>query len=134
RERDPNGGKSDSMNILHRKWVMDRRTFLRGTVVAIALPWLEAMGVNSTSLSKAGELAAGETAARAVFTCWGLGMNHFTLAPEKSGLDYTLPESVKPLEPSRQESTYFTGLHAVTGGHQSAHCFLTGVDAGTGKY
>src|SRR5262249_11407376 len=34
----------------------------------------------------------------------------------------------------RQETTYFTGMHAVTGGHQSAHCFLTGVDAGKGKY
>jgi hypothetical protein len=122
------------MNFLRRRWVLDRRTFLRGTGSAIALPWLEAMGVNSTSLSKAGELAAGETTARAVFTCWGMGMNHFTLAPEKAGLDYTMPESARPLEPFREESTYFTRMHAVTGGHQSAHCFLTGVDAGTGKY
>src|SRR5580765_8618684 len=122
------------MNILRRLWALDRRTFLRGTGAAIALPWLEAMGVNSTSLTNAGELAASETTARAVFTCWGLGMNHFTLAPEKAGLDYTMPESAKPLEPFRQETTYFTGLHAVTGGHQSAHCFLTGVDPHKGKY
>ena len=31
------------MNILRRKWFMDRRTFLRGTGAVIALPWLEAM-------------------------------------------------------------------------------------------
>ncbi len=61
------------MNIQRRRWVMDRRTFLRGTGVAVALPWLEAMGVHATSFSKAGELAASEMPRRAVFTCWGLG-------------------------------------------------------------
>src|ERR1019366_5352844 len=40
------------MNILRRKWLMNRRTFLRGTGAAIALPWLEAMGANSTSDSR----------------------------------------------------------------------------------
>ncbi|MCE9530509.1 MAG: DUF1552 domain-containing protein [Planctomycetes bacterium] len=123
------------MNIQRKRWTMDRRTFLRGTGVAIALPWLEAMGVNSGSYSKAGELAPSEITGRAVFTCWGLGMNPFTSMPEKTGLDYVLPESVKPLQPFQKDTTYFTGLHAVTGGHQSAHCFLTGVDPHKGgKY
>ncbi|HTU17612.1 MAG TPA: DUF1552 domain-containing protein [Gemmataceae bacterium] len=122
------------MHILRRRWVMDRRTFLRGTGASIALPWLEAMSVYGTSYSKAGELAADEAPARAVFTCWGMGMNPFTATPEKSGLDYVLPASVKPLEPLRKETTYFTGLHAVMGGHQSSHCFLTGVDSQKGKY
>ncbi len=122
------------MNILRRRWVMDRRTFLRGTGAAIALPWLEAMSVNARSYSKAGELTASEAPARAVFTCWGMGMNPFTATPEKTGLDYDLPASIKPLEPFRKETTYFTGLQAVVGGHQSSHCFLTGVDPHKGKY
>jgi hypothetical protein len=122
------------MNVLRRRWTMDRRTFLRGTGVAIALPWLEAMGVHSASYAKAGEMAPSEIPARAVFTCWGLGMNPFTAEPKKTGLDYELPPSIKPLEPFKSQTTYFTGLHAVTGGHQSAHCFLTGVDAHKGKY
>jgi hypothetical protein len=64
-----------------------------------------------------------------------LGMNQLSSTPAGGGLDYVLPESTKPLEPFRQETTYFTGLHAVTGGHGSQHCFLTGVDAGKGvKY
>jgi hypothetical protein len=122
------------MNIQRRRWVMDRRTFLQGAGVAVALPWLEAMGIHATSYSKAGELAASEMPKRAVFTCWGLGMNPFTSTPEKTGLDYQLPESVAPMEAFRKETTFFTRLHAVTGGHQSAHCFLTGVDAHKGKY
>jgi hypothetical protein len=122
------------MNILRRQWKMDRRTFLRGTGAAIALPWLEAMGVHSTSFGRAGELAAGEAPARAVFTCWGMGMNLLSFVPKEAGPDYTLPASVKPLEPFRKESTFFTGLEAVTGSHRGAHCFLTGVDARKGKY
>src|SRR3984885_13234511 len=109
------------MNILRRKWMLDRRTFLRGTGAAIALPWLEAMGIHRTSYSRAGEMAPGEIPARSVFTFWGMGMNPFTATPEKTGLDYVLPESVKPLEPFRKETTFFTGLHAVTGGHSSSH-------------
>ena len=122
------------MNILRRKWVMDRRMFLRGTGAVIALPWLEAMGVHRTSYSKAGELAVGEIPPRTVFTFWGMGMNPFTATPEQTGLDYVLPESVKPLEPFRKETTFFTGLHSVIGGHSSSHCFLTGVDPHKGKY
>jgi len=81
---------------------MDRRTFLRGTGRALSLPWLEAMGLNSTSFAKAGELAAGEVPARAVFTCWGMGMNHFSVVPEKTGPDFALPASVKPLSRSER--------------------------------
>ncbi len=122
------------MNILRRKWLMNRRTFLRGTASAIALPWLEAMGANSTSFAKAGEVAAGEIPPRAVFTFWGMGMNPFTATPATTGLDYVLPESVRPLEPLKRETTFFTGLHSVTGGHSSSHCFLTGVDPTKGRY
>src|ERR1700691_1981253 len=99
-----NQGKDRAMNILRRKWAMDRRTFLRGTGAAIALPWLEAMGVYRTSYRKAGELAAGEIPARTVFTFWGMGMNPFTATPEQTGLDYVLPDSVKPLEPFRKDT------------------------------
>src|SRR4051794_20101316 len=102
----------------HRKrWMIDRRTLLRSAGVAIALPWLEAMGVNRTSFAKAGEVAAGEIPARAVFTFWGMGMNPFTSTPTQTGLEYVLPDSVKPLEAFRRDTTFFTGLHSVIGGH-----------------
>ncbi len=113
---------------------MDRRTFLRGAGTAIALPWLEAMGVFGTSFSKAGEMSGAEIPARSVFTFWGMGMNPFTSTPEKTGLDYVLPASVKPLEPFRKDTTFFTGLHSVIGGHSSSHSFLTGVDPNKGRY
>ena len=117
-----------------KKWMIDRRTFLRGTGSVIALPWLEAMGVNRTSFARAGEIAAGEIPSRAVFTFWGMGMNPFTSTPTQTGMDYALPESLRPLEPLRRDTTYFTGLHSVIGGHSSSHCFLTGVDPHTGRY
>ena len=63
-----------------------------------------------------------------------MGMNPFTSTPTQTGLDYTLPESLRPLQPLKAETTYFTGLHAVTGGHSSSHCFLTGVDPHRGRY
>ena len=90
------------------------------------------MGVNSTSFAKAGELAAGEVPARAVFTCWGMGMNHFSVVPEKTGPDFALPASVKPLR-TREKIDYFTAASRL-GGHSSTRCFLTGVDASKGKY
>src|SRR5262245_972699 len=114
-----------SRYIAMKKWKISRRTFLRSAGVSIALPWLEAMSLNRGSYAKAGEVAAGEAPARAVFTFWGMGMNPFTATPTQTGLDYTLPESVRPLEPLKRETTYFTGLHSVTGGHSSSHCFLT---------
>src|SRR5262249_57573785 len=98
------------MNIARRKWTTNRRACLRGTGAAIALPWLEAMGVHSASYSKAGEAAAGEIPSRTVFTFWGMGMNPFTATPEKTGLDYVLPESVKPLQPFRKQTTFFTAM------------------------
>lgn len=123
------------MNIIRRRWALDRRTFLRGAGVSIALPWLEAMGVNRTSFAKAGEIAPGEIPSRAVFTCWGLGMNLRTSVPDGTGVDYKLPASAAPMEPFRAKSTYFSGLYGVTGGHAAQHCYLTGVDASKGtKY
>jgi hypothetical protein len=123
------------MNILRRRWQMDRRSFLRGAGTAIALPWLEAMGALSTSYSKAGELAPSERPTRAVFTQWGFGMNPLTSRPEGTGLGYALPVAAKPLEKFRSETTYFTGLESVDGGHSSDHSLLTGVNVRKGgKY
>ena len=112
------------MNILRRRWVMDRRTFLRGTGAAIALPWLEAMGVYSASYSKAGELASGEIPPRTVFTFWGMGMNPFTATPKQTGLDYILPESVKPLEPFRKHVTIVSGLRNKPAETPEPHAYI----------
>ena len=76
-------------------------------------------GSNRTSFAKAGEIAAGEVPSRSVFTFWGMGMNSFSSTPTQTGIDYAWPESIRPFEPLRRETTYFPGLHSVIGGHSS---------------
>ena len=50
---------------------MNRRTFLRAAGVSLPLPWLEAMGVRSASVTNAGEITAAEIPRRAYFSNWG---------------------------------------------------------------
>ena len=47
--------------------ILSRRTFLRGTGVAIALPWLECMSPLSQSVANAGSISATERPKRAVW-------------------------------------------------------------------
>ena len=113
---------------------MDRRTFLRGTGVAIALPWLEAMGVHSTSFSKAGNWRPAKCPARAVFTCWGLGMNPSRPFPKRPGSTTSCRSRSSRWSRSarrRPTSPACTRSPAAT---SRAHCFLTGVDPHKGKY
>src|SRR6185436_9486712 len=61
--------RGDSTMFTPRKqWQLDRRTFLRGAGVSLALPWLEAMGLRSGSLTHAGEMAPTEIPRRAYFS------------------------------------------------------------------
>lgn len=122
------------MTAIPGQTTIKRRTFLRGTGAVIALPWLEAMSANRGSFAKAGDVAVGEIPSRAVFTFWGMGMNPFTAVPTQTGKNFDLPASIEPLAPFRDQTTYFSGMHAVTGGHSSSHCFLTGIDARKGAY
>jgi hypothetical protein len=104
---------------------LDRRTFLRGTGVAIALPMLEAM----TPLGR----AANKTAKPAKrFVClssnYGIYAKAFFPDQEQAGAKYDLPESLKPLEKHRKDFTVFSNLdHGNTGGHQGVPVLLSGV-------
>src|SRR5262245_8527027 len=59
------------MYIQRNRWRMNRRTFLEAAGVSLALPWLEAMGVRSGSVTNAGEMTAAETPRRVYFSHWG---------------------------------------------------------------
>jgi hypothetical protein len=115
------------MNFLAHRWQLDRRTFLRGSGVALALPWLEAMSPASKSIVSAGEAAAGEIPKRAVFTFWGLGLNGRDYTPATEGRDYQATPILQPIDKHRDDSTIITGLKLnYSGGHGGDRTFLTG--------
>ncbi len=101
---------------------MDRRTFLQGTGVALALPLLEAM---RQPLRAA---APGAAPMRMVCVANPLGMLPDSFFPAEAGPDYKTTELLKSLDKFRKEFTIFSHLdHGVTGGHRAVHSFLSGL-------
>jgi hypothetical protein len=102
---------------------LTRRTFLRGTSVALALPLLDAMN-RSLVLASAGR---GEAPRRMVAICTGLGIHTPYLFPETAGRDYAATPYLEVLSGHRDQFTVFSGLShpEVDGGHSSELSFLT---------
>lgn len=109
-----------------RRLALDRRTFLRGSACAVALPWLDAM---QPACSR--PLAAPR---RCVFVFSPNGMNMQHWRPEGLGPETRFGRTLEPLEPLRQRVSVFSGL-AIDGGRahgdgpgdhaRSASTFLT---------
>jgi hypothetical protein len=100
-----------------------RRTFLRGSGVAMALPLLDAM----LPVSVARGAAAALPPRRMVAVCSNLGFHTPFLFPEQAGSNYEAPPYLKVLEPLRNDFTVFSGVShpAVDGGHSAEMSFLT---------
>jgi hypothetical protein len=102
---------------------LSRRSFLRGTGVAIALPFLDAMrpafADDSDEKTIPRRMVAIET---------NMGILPQFFFPENSGRDYTLSPYLKRLATHRDNMTVFSGvsLPGVTGSHAAEKCFLTG--------
>lgn len=101
----------------------DRRNFLRGLGVSIALPAFD-------SLHAANEDRSSANAKRFVCVSPNYGMNPGGFFPEKTGADYEMPTLLKPLQPHRADLTIFTNLDhsGVGGGHGCSQTFLNGVE------
>ena len=101
------------MNVSHST----RRSFLRGTGVVLALPFLESM-------------APAEEAARRriVAINVGLGLHAPNIVPEQDGRSYETTTYLKPLAALRKQFTVISGVAnpEVGGGHHSYKSFLTG--------
>ena len=102
-----------------------RRTFLRGSGVVIALPMLEAVPTTSSAA-----IPGSPPVKR--FVClsnnYGVYQKAFFPAPEQSGVNYEMPETLKSLEKHRTDFTVFSNLdHGFTGGHQGVPVLLSGV-------
>jgi hypothetical protein len=102
---------------------LSRRTFLRGTGVALALPLLDAM---SPRIAIGAPPAAAPRRFVAVHNA--LSFHNPFLVPAETGRDFKLTPYLKLLEAHRDQLTVFSGLShpEVTGGHVADLCFLTG--------
>lgn len=114
-------------------WHLDRRTFLRGAGLALALPWLEAMSHASPTAQRPKRFCAfffGNGVALP-----GKNQAHFQdwhWFPHTDGADYKLTRSLEPLEPHRRDMTIFGGLSHPTSrqlvAHNTVDVWLTGAD------
>ena len=97
---------------------LSRRTILRGTGAAIALPFLDAMVPAFAGPPKSVRRLG------VVYVPNGVMMDQWT--PAKSGTDFAFTRILKPLEPFRQNLLVVSGLaneaasHAQGGGHAKA--------------
>ena len=117
---------------------LDRRKFLRGTGVALALPWFESF----SGVAR----AAQQSVQRKRLACFYMpdgvpmplvkdpGYKDWSWFPHGRGRDFTFTKCMEPLEPLRDDLTIFSGLsHPAVRrvhGHSNADQFLTGADTG----
>jgi len=99
-----------------------RRTFLRASGVAMALPLLEAM---LPAFSRAA--AAAPKPRRMLGICNNLGLLPDRFFPTATGRDYPLSPYLEVLAAHRNDFTVFSGVSHpdVDGGHPADNCFLT---------
>lgn len=116
---------------------IDRRTFLRGAGVALALPWLESLALATNS-------APSDTPKRflSVYHPDGVGLplksdpawNDWCWFPRGGEKDFQLTKVLDVLEPLRSDITIYSGLSHPAArkvhGHSNADQYLTGADIG----
>ncbi len=102
---------------------LDRRTFLRGAGVALALPSLDAMVPRSRGA------AGSPPPRRMVCICTPLGLHAPNFFPEKAGKEYELTPYLEIVKDFRDDMTIMSGLShpGVESGHDSIFSFLTAV-------
>jgi hypothetical protein len=109
---------------MSKSFSLDRRTLLKSGGVAIALPWLEAMG---TSAHGAERKTVGEPR-RIVLINLGLGLYSSAFYPQQDGKDFEASEYLKILGEFRDDYTVISGLShpGVVGGHATESRIFNG--------
>ena len=102
---------------------LDRRTFLRGTGVAVSLPLLDAMVASGV------RGAAEPPRRRMVLIDLGFGLHAPNFFPKATGRDYELTPYLEVIRDFRDDFTIISGASHpdVDGGHLAAKSFLTAV-------
>ncbi len=109
---------------------LNRRQFLRGVGVGLALPAMECMTpAFGRSASKV------EAPRRMLIVSNNLGVLPQPFFPAKAGADYELSPYLSELQAFRDDFTVVSGLShpACVGGHSTENCFLTGARDPTGS-
>lgn len=106
---------------------VSRRSFLRASGVALALPWLDAM---VPAFATRAEAAAATTAPqRFVAMMYGLGFHGPNFFPKETGAEYKSSSYLKLIEQHRNEYTVISGLSHPeqngNNGHASSLTWLT---------
>ena len=122
---------------------IDRRKFLRGTGVALALPWFESF----TKFANATERKNDPKRLACFYMPDGVpvprvddpAFKDWSWFPHGRGKDFTFTKCLDPLEPLRSDLTVFSGLSHPSvrsiHGHSNADQFLTGAPTGgSGEY
>lgn len=117
---------------------LDRRKFLRGAKIALALPMFESL----TRLASADDESAPPRRLAAFYMSDGVPMpladdpayRDWAWFPHGNGKDFTLTKCLEPLEGLRSELTILSGLSHPSArnihGHSNADQFLTGAPTG----
>ena len=101
---------------LMNSYSIDRRKFLQGMGVTLALPWLESSMMAAPARIKR-------------LVCFGnhLGFYPEAFFPKNSGADFIISPTLKHIEKHRKDFTVFSNLDDGTnGGHAGVHAFLSG--------
>jgi hypothetical protein len=115
-----------------RNGALSRRTFLRGTGAAVALPLLDAMRP-AIAASRTAATAESPRRMLAILTNQGILPQFFF--PQQAGRDYQLTPYLEHLRDFREQFTVFSGLSHpdVSGGHPADKVFLTAAPGPAGS-
>ncbi len=115
---------------MNKSWHLNRRSFLQGTGVALALPWMECMGQDASVKKTPKRLAS-------VYFPFGVSLPSekseyadWNWFPEESEGTFRFRKSLESLEPLRDQITVLGSLSHPAGrkmgGHDTGDIFLTG--------
>lgn len=93
--------------MIPRHRALSRRTILKGTGVALGLPWLEAMTPSVLAASKPAET---RSPVRMAVLYMANGVNRSQWAPEGVGKDFNLSPTLQPLQPFKDQILVLSNL------------------------
>jgi hypothetical protein len=113
-------------------WHLNRRTFLMGTGVALGLPYLECMAAEKPKAPNPKRFLGVYFPYGSVFRKTDDEYSKWNFHPHETGPKFKFNETLKSLEPLRDQVTVFSGLSHPNGrqmgGHDTADIWLTGAE------